>query len=80
MKMQFIDFILNVHKEAGQIRLNKLFCWIRSIGAHLKSLYYSLIHCYLVYGIHVWSSATASVVNRIAIKRKYPFRIIVNSK
>ena len=26
----------------------------------LKTLYYSLVHCHLIYGIHIWSSSTNS--------------------
>ena len=36
----------------------------------LKTLYYSLIHCHLVYGIHIWSSTTVGVLNDIKVKQK----------
>jgi hypothetical protein len=42
----------------------------------LKTLYYSLIHCYLIYGIHIWSAASASNLNLLAVKQKSAIRII----
>ena len=36
----------------------------------LKTLYYSLIHCHLIYGIHVWSSTSLSNLNELIKKTK----------
>ncbi len=46
----------------------------------LKMLYYSLVHCYLIYGAHVWSSAPAYVITDLFKKQKTAIRIITNSK
>ena len=46
----------------------------------LKTLYYSLIHCHLVYGIHIWSSTTVGVLNDIKVKQKNAIRTITLSK
>jgi hypothetical protein len=45
----------------------------------LKSLYYSLVHCHLVYGIHIWSCTNNSNFKNLEIKQKAAVRIITNS-
>ena len=45
----------------------------------LKTLYYSLIHCHLVYGIHVWSSSSPSNLNGLVKMQKNAIRIITDS-
>jgi hypothetical protein len=46
----------------------------------LKLLYYSLIHCYLIYGIQVWSCAPKYILNELFKKQKTAIRIISNAK
>ncbi len=44
------------------------------------SLYYSLFHCHLVYGILIYSTATPSNLSTIITKQKMAIRCIMNSK
>jgi hypothetical protein len=44
----------------------------------LKTLYYSLFHCHLVYGIEIWSVAAPSQLKPLFIKQKMAIRIISN--
>jgi hypothetical protein len=46
----------------------------------LKLLYYSLVHCYLIYGIQVWSSAPNYILNELFKKQKIAIRLISNAK
>jgi len=46
----------------------------------LKTLYYSLIHCHLIYGIQVWSCGTPSSITNLFRKQKAAIRIISNSR
>ena len=46
----------------------------------LKTLYYSLIHCHLVYGIHIWSSTAAGNLKDLKVKQKSAVRTITLSK
>ena len=46
----------------------------------LKTLYYSLIHCHLVYGIHIWSPTTVSNLNDLRVKQRNAIRTITLSK
>ena len=46
----------------------------------LKMLYYSLIHCYLIYGIQVWSCAPNFIINDLFKKQKIALRLLSNSK
>ena len=46
--------------------------------ASLVSLYYSLIHCHLTYGIHLWGNSTH--VNKLYKSQKKIIRIISNKK
>jgi hypothetical protein len=45
----------------------------------LKTLYYSLFHCHLVYAIEIWSSAPQSSLSHLFTKQKAAIRIITNS-
>ena len=45
----------------------------------LKSIYFSLIHSYLSYGILVWGKAAAIYTNRLRLLQKKAIRIITNS-
>ncbi len=46
----------------------------------LKSLYYSLVHCHLVYSNVIWSTASQSTLQKLAVKQKNAVRIITGSK
>ena len=46
----------------------------------LKTLYYSLVHCHLIYGIHIWSSSTSSNFKDLVTKQKQAIRTVTNSK
>ena len=46
----------------------------------LLSLYYSMIHCHLLYGLNVWSCATQTNIKPLVIKQKYAIRAITNSR
>ncbi len=45
----------------------------------LKSLYYSLFHSHLIYGIQAWSSASQESINKIFKLQKKAIRLISNS-
>ena len=45
----------------------------------LKSIYFSLVHSYLSYGIVVWGEAAALYTNRLRLLQKKAIRIITNS-
>jgi len=45
----------------------------------LKTLYYSLVHCHLVYGNQIWGCASESVITDLYRKQKAAIRIISNS-
>ena len=47
---------------------------------HLKSLYNTLLHPYLTYGIVLWRSAQSSYLHPIKIKHNKAVRCISNSK
>ena len=47
---------------------------------HLKSLYYTLLHPYLTYGIVLWGPAQSSYLHPIKIKQNKAVRCISNSK
>jgi hypothetical protein len=46
----------------------------------LKYLYYALIHCHIIYAIHVYSSASESLLKMLYVKQKNAIRIISKSK
>jgi hypothetical protein len=46
----------------------------------LKAIYYSLIHCHLVYGIQIWSCTSTSNYTDLVIKQKNAIRIISLAK
>jgi hypothetical protein len=45
-----------------------------------KSIYYSLFHSHLIYGIHVWSCTNPSNLNPLIIKQKMAVRLLFNAK
>jgi len=44
----------------------------------LKSIYYSLFHCHLIYCISVWSSASQSLISKLTKMQKDAIRLILN--
>jgi len=46
----------------------------------LKTLYYTLFHCHLTYGIETWSCTSESTLKPLITKQKAAIRIISNSK
>jgi hypothetical protein len=46
----------------------------------LKTLSYSLVHCHLVYGIQIWSSASAGAISELFRQQKAAIWIITNSR
>jgi hypothetical protein len=44
----------------------------------LKSIYYSMFHCNLIYCIHIWSSTAPSNLNHITVLQKKAIRLIAN--
>ena len=47
---------------------------------HLETLYYSLTHCYLNYGLLLWGSSNKEHIPKLEIKQNKTIRIINNSK
>ena len=45
----------------------------------LKTLYYSLVHCHLVYAVEIWSCTSQSNLKPLILKQKEAIRIITNS-
>jgi hypothetical protein len=46
----------------------------------MKTLYYSIFHCHLIYAIEIWSSTNPSFLQPIFTKQKAAVRIIANKK
>jgi len=46
----------------------------------LQSIYYTLIHSYLTYGINIWSCTNTSNLNQIFKKQKSAIRIVCDAK
>ncbi len=46
----------------------------------LKTIYYSIFHCHLIYAIQIWSCTTLGLINEIFLKQKQAIRIITGSK
>jgi len=44
----------------------------------LKTLYYSLFHCHLIYAIEIWSNVPPSLLKPLITKQKAAIRIIAN--
>jgi hypothetical protein len=75
----------NYHVQHIASKISKSLYVIKSVKnilppESLKTLYFSLIHSHLVYGIHIWSAAAQSVTNIIATKQKIAIRLITNAK
>lgn len=83
----FFDPLLNFkfHLKSISAKIAKSLYYLRSakniltVDA-LKSVYYSLIHCHLIYGIQIWSCTSASNYGDLVTKQKNAIRIISLSK
>ena len=45
----------------------------------LKTLYYSLFYPYIYYGVTLWGNSHKTYINKIAVLRKKPVRIITGA-
>jgi hypothetical protein len=57
------------------LETSKIFFLIK----HLE-LYYSLLHCHLVYALEVWSTASPSILQPLITKHKAAIGILANRK
>jgi hypothetical protein len=46
----------------------------------LKTMYYSLFHCHLVYAIEIWSTVSPSALQPLINKQKAAIRIVANKR
>jgi hypothetical protein len=46
----------------------------------LKTLYYSLFHCHLVYALEIWSTASSSLLQPLILKQKAAIRLLANRR
>ena len=83
----FFDPNLNfkVHVEKIISKLSKALYTLRSVKNFLtpkalKSLYYSLIHCHLIYALPIWSICNQKLKKDIFTKQKMAIRIISGLK
>jgi hypothetical protein len=83
----FFDPYLNFKYHVQQLsaKLSRALFHIRRVKnilskEALKTLYYSLFHCHVIYAIEIWSSASNSLVNDIFVKQKAAVRTIHGSK
>jgi hypothetical protein len=82
----FFDPSLNFKYHVSQVS-NKLSCALYTLRtvrnllplSALKTLYYTLFHCHLIYAIEVWSSVPNYVISPLIKKQKAAVRIISNS-
>ena len=44
-----------------------------------KTLYFSMLHCHLVYGLNVWGSETKTNLKPLVTKQKQAIRLITNN-
>ena len=83
----YIDQNLNFkyHIKQISIKISKSMFFIRSAKnfltpSALKSLYYSLIHCHLLYALPIWSCTAESNIKPLGVLQKKAIRLITNSK
>jgi len=83
----YIDSKLNWHEHLSHLK-NKLNSSIYAMNKvkhqlnsnHLTTLYYTLIHPYISYGITLWGSANKNQLSKIQIMQKKSVRIIIKAK
>ncbi len=83
----FFDPLLNFkfHLKSISEKIAKSLYYLRSVknvltADALKSVYYSLIQCHLIYGIQIWSCTSASNYGDLVTKQKNAVQIISLSK
>jgi hypothetical protein len=83
----FFDPNLNFKYHISQVsnKLSRALYSLRTVknllpAQALKTLYFTLFHCHLVYGVEIWSSVPCHVLSPIITKQKAAIRIITNSK
>jgi hypothetical protein len=81
----YFDPQLNFKYHINQIskKLSYALYSLRSVKnflpAHsLKTLYYSLFHCHLIYGLEIWSAVPLSLLKPLITKQKMAIRILSN--
>lgn len=82
----FVDPNLNFKYHINYLsgKISKSLFFLRSAKnlltpKSMKALYYTLVHCHLVYALPVWSCTTSNHLNIISIKQKIAIRQISNS-
>jgi hypothetical protein len=60
------------------LKLSNALYFIRN-AKNLKSLYYSLFHCLVIYAIQIWSCTARSNFKDIVIKQKKAVRIVADA-
>ncbi len=79
------DLNFKIHVKAIMTKISRGIFALRSAKnilnqKSLKMLYYSLVHCYLIYGVQVWACAPSYILNDLFKKQKIAIRIISNAK
>jgi hypothetical protein len=82
----FIDPSLSFkyHINTINTKVSKALYFLRSAKnilseQSLKSLYYAIVHCHLIYGIQIWSSASNSNLKSLEKNQKDAVRIVTKS-
>jgi Reverse transcriptase (RNA-dependent DNA polymerase) len=73
------------HVEQISHKISRALFFLRRVKnilstAALRTLYFSLVHCHLIYAIEIWSLTAQRNLNELFIKQKMAIRIISNSK
>jgi hypothetical protein len=78
--LKYFDHIQKMRRKisSGLYFIKKAKNFIGSRG--LKSLYYSLVHSHIIYGIHVWSTAPQYMIDSIFKLQKRAIRLVSGSR
>jgi Reverse transcriptase (RNA-dependent DNA polymerase) len=83
----FFDPQLNFkfHIKHLSKKLSKTLYTLRTVKnflspAALKTVYFSIFHCHLIYAVEIWGSVATSSFNELYLKQKAAVRIICNEK
>jgi Reverse transcriptase (RNA-dependent DNA polymerase) len=73
------------HISTINAKISKAMYFLRSAknvlsDSSMKSLYYAIIHCHLIYGIQIWSCTSDSNLKELVKKQKDAIRIVSHSK
>jgi hypothetical protein len=73
------------HVQQLSVKLSRALFQIRRVKnllskEALKTLYFSLFHCHIIYAIEIWSLAPKSAINELFIKQKAIIRIVSGAK